>query len=114
MNLILFICTSCVIFYIYLALTAPTKSTKNTSIKYLGPRFLSLQLPGFTLLLLDVVHSCNDILNTSDKLESTPRIEAVSILTNLLSLPDDLSSVSVLQPEPNITIMNNCPDIKVT
>ncbi|CAG9764824.1 unnamed protein product [Ceutorhynchus assimilis] len=98
--------------FMHTALTGSTKSTKNTSIKYLGPRFLSLQLPGSSLLLLDIVHACNDILNSSEKLESTPRTEAVSILANLLSLPDDLSSISVLQPEPNITIMNNCPDIK--
>ncbi|XP_030754501.1 probable Rho GTPase-activating protein CG5521 [Sitophilus oryzae] len=97
---------------IHTALTSSLKSTKNISIKYLGPRFLSLQLPGSSLLFLDVVYACNEILNTSDKQESIPRIEAVSILTNLLSLPDDLSSISVLQPEPNISIVNNCPDIK--
>lgn len=95
------------------ALTGSSKSTKSTSIKYLGPRFLSLQLPGSSLLLLDIVHACNDVLNTSDKPETTPRTEAVSILANLLCLPDDLSTVSVLQPEPVLTVLSSCPDIKV-
>ncbi|XP_076268274.1 putative Rho GTPase-activating protein CG5521 isoform X2 [Rhynchophorus ferrugineus] len=98
--------------FLHAALTGPVKATKNTSIKYLGPRFLSLQLPGSSLLFLDVVHACNEILNNSDKDDSIPRTEAVSILTNLLSLPDDISSISVLQIEPSINIMNNCPDIK--
>uniref|UniRef100_A0AAR5Q6P9 Rap-GAP domain-containing protein n=1 Tax=Dendroctonus ponderosae TaxID=77166 RepID=A0AAR5Q6P9_DENPD len=98
--------------FIHSALTGSSKSTKNTSIKYLGPRFLSLQLPGSTLLLLDIVHACDDILNTSEKAELIPRTEAISVLTNLLSLPDDLSSVSVLQPESNVFVLNSCPDIK--
>lgn len=98
---------------IWTALTGSSKSTKSTSIKYLGPRFLSLQLPGSSLLLLDIVHACNDVLNTSDKPETTPRTEAVSILANLLCLPDDLSTVSVLQPEPVLTVLSSCPDIKV-
>lgn len=96
------------------ALAGSSKPTKNTSIKYLGPRFLSLQLPGSTLLLLDIVNACDDILNTSEKAEFVPRTEAISVLTNLLSLPDDLSSVSVLQPESSISILNSCPDIKVS
>ncbi|XP_066154941.1 probable Rho GTPase-activating protein CG5521 isoform X2 [Euwallacea fornicatus] len=98
--------------FIHRALAGEGKATKNTSIKYLGPRFLSLQLPGASLLLLDIVHACNDILNSSERSEGMPRTEAVSILANLLSLPDDLSSISVLQPEAGFTILNSCPDIK--
>lgn len=93
-------------------MTGTSKPFLNACLKYLGPRFLSLQLPGSTLLLLDLVHACNTILNSSEKLEVSPRTEAVSILANLLSLPDDLSSFSVLQPEQDIHMMA-CPDIKV-
>ncbi|XP_050302652.1 probable Rho GTPase-activating protein CG5521 isoform X3 [Anthonomus grandis grandis] len=98
---------------IHSALTGPSRATKHTAIKYLGPRFLSLQLPGSTLLLLDIVQACNDVLHTTpEKVDSAPRTEAVSILANLLSLPDDLRTISVFQPEQNIGIMSNCQDIK--
>lgn len=94
-------------------MTGTSKPFLNICLKYLGPRFLSLQLPGSTLLLLDLVHACNTVLNGTEKLESSPRTEAVSILANLLSLPDDLSSFSVLQPEQDVHMMA-CPDIKVS
>lgn len=95
-----------------LALTGPLKPPLNTTLKYLGPRFLSLQLPGSSLLLLDLVHACNVILNNSELLETSPRTEAVQILANLLSVPDDLSTINVLRPEQDIEIIS-CPDIKV-
>ncbi|KAJ8941931.1 hypothetical protein NQ318_013264 [Aromia moschata] len=97
--------------FLHSALTGTSKPVLNTCLKYLGPRFLSLQLPGSSLLLLDLVHACNTILNSVENLENSPRTEAVSILANLLCLPDDLSSFSVLQPEGDIRVMT-CPDIK--
>ncbi|CAH1981298.1 unnamed protein product [Acanthoscelides obtectus] len=97
--------------FLHSALTGPSKSAHNTCLKYLGPRFLSLQLPGSSLLLLDLIHACNTVLNNTEKLESTPRTEAVSILANLLTEPDDLSSISVLQPDQDLHAMM-CPDIK--
>ncbi|XP_074027407.1 probable Rho GTPase-activating protein CG5521 isoform X2 [Leptinotarsa decemlineata] len=97
--------------FLHSALTGSSKPVLNTCLKYLGPRFISLQLPGASLLLLDLIHACNTVLNSTEKLESSPRMEAVSILTNLLSQPEDLSAISVLQPDPEIHIMQ-CPDIK--
>lgn len=85
----------------------------NTSLRYLGPRFLTLQLPGSSLLLLDLVHACNTVLNSSDLSQHTPRTEAVSILADLLSFSDNLSQISVLQPESHIHVIP-CPDIKVS
>lgn len=96
----------------FLALTGPLKPPLNITLKHLGPRFLSLQLPGSTLLLLDLVHACNVTLNNNELLETSPRTEAVQILANLLSVPDDLSSISVLRPEQYINVIS-CPDIKV-
>lgn len=96
---------------VILALTGTSKPALNTVLKYLGPRFLSLQLPGSSLLLLDLVHACNSVLNNVENLDTSPRTEAVSILANLLSLPDDLNSVSVLRPDSSIEVMS-CPDIK--
>ncbi|KAG5874289.1 hypothetical protein JTB14_005719 [Gonioctena quinquepunctata] len=97
--------------FLHSALTSTSKPVLNTCLKYLGPRFFSLQLPGGSLLLLDLIHACNTILNSAEKLESSPRTEAVSILANLLSQPEDLSAISVLQPEPEMHAMH-CPDIK--
>lgn len=51
----------------YPGLCGEDKSIGNTVIKYLGgPRFLSLLLPGHTLLLLDLVHAATVILTSSD------------------------------------------------
>ncbi|CAG9813221.1 unnamed protein product [Phaedon cochleariae] len=97
--------------FLHSALTSNSKPVLNTCLKYLGPRFFSLQLPGASLLLLDLIHACNIVLNNTEKLDSSPRTEAVSILANLLSQPDDLSGLSVLQPEQEMRVMK-CPDIK--
>lgn len=100
-------------FYRFLhgALVGNSKSFSGTVLRYLGPRFLSLQLPGTSLLLLDLIHACNIVLNSMENLENAPRTEAVSIIANLLSLPGDLNNVSVLQPEECIQVMG-CPDVK--
>lgn len=82
------------------------------ALKHLGPRFLSLQLPGFSLLLLDLILACNVVLSSSDLSKTTPRSEAVSILGGLLSLPDDFTQLTVLEPTQNIQMVS-CPDIKV-
>ncbi|XP_018324376.1 probable Rho GTPase-activating protein CG5521 isoform X2 [Agrilus planipennis] len=96
---------------IHIALCGSSRSAMYIVIKYLGPRFLSLQLPGSSLLLLDLIHACNIILNSSDVSQSVPRTEAVSILANLLSLPNDIGQISVLKPEPSVQLMA-CPDLK--
>ncbi|CAH1364634.1 unnamed protein product [Tenebrio molitor] len=97
--------------FLHVALVGNSKPFLSTTLKFLGPRFLSLQLPGFSLLLLDLIHACNIVLNSMENLEGTPRTEAISIIANLLSLPEDLNNISVLQPENNIHVMF-CPDIK--
>ena len=107
-----FVCFSRKYFIIFSALNSSSQSSINIILKHLGPRFLSLQLPGFSLLVLDLVNACNLVLKSSDLSQETPRTEAVSILSGLLSLPDDLSGLSVLEPEENIHILS-CPDIKV-
>ncbi|XP_050506318.1 ral GTPase-activating protein subunit alpha-1 isoform X2 [Diabrotica virgifera virgifera] len=97
--------------FLHTALTGSSKLVINTCLKYLGPRFFSLQLPGASLLLLDFIHACNIILNNTEKLESSPRTEAMSFLANLLSHTENLNAISVLQPDSEMHIMT-CPDIK--
>lgn len=59
--------------FLHVALTGNSKAFLNTALKYLGPRFLSLQLPGASLLLLDLVHACNVVLNFNENLDASPR-----------------------------------------
>lgn len=42
------------------------QNTVNTIVRHCGPRFLSLQLPGFSLLLLDFIHAANAVICCSD------------------------------------------------
>lgn len=90
------------------------RASLNTILQHLGPRFLSLRLPGHSLLLYDLVHACHSILSSDDVSATAPRTQAVSILADLLSLAsNDVSSISVLQPDPTHLSVRNCPDIKV-
>lgn len=87
------------------------QSIVNTIIKYLGPRFLSLNLPGASLLYLDVIHASNKVLISPD-LRATPRLEAVSMLTSLLAILDTHRTVSMLQPSGTQCQFTQCPDAK--
>ncbi|XP_075222670.1 putative Rho GTPase-activating protein CG5521 [Lycorma delicatula] len=92
-------------------LTSKEQSVMNTLVRYCGPRFLSLQLPGFSLLLYDFVHAANAIVTSSD-LRSTPRTEAMSILGALLSFPESLCRLPLLQPSSQELIVHPCTDLK--
>ncbi|KAK3931767.1 Ral GTPase-activating protein subunit alpha-2 [Frankliniella fusca] len=83
----------------------------NSLVKFCGPRFFSLQLPGYSLLLLDFIHAANTIVSTSD-LRHTPRTEAMSILGALLCLTNNLSSFPVLQPNAVDYSIMSCIDAK--
>lgn len=87
------------------------QSIVNTIIKYLGPRFLSLNLPGSSLLYLDVIHACNKVIISPD-LRATPRTEAVSMLTTLLAILDNERHVAMLQPSSSLFQVTQCPDAK--
>ncbi|CAG9861658.1 unnamed protein product [Phyllotreta striolata] len=97
--------------FLHIALTGSSKLVINTCLKYLGPRFFSLQLPGASLLLLDFINACNVTLNNVEKLELSPRTEAVSLLANLLAQSENLNAISVLQPDSEMRVIT-CPDIK--
>ncbi|XP_057662756.1 ral GTPase-activating protein subunit alpha-1 [Diorhabda carinulata] len=97
--------------FLHTALTGSSKLVISTCLKYLGPRFFSLQLPGASLLILDFIHACNVILNNTEKLETSPRTEAMSFLANLLSQTEHFNSISVLQPDSDMHVIS-CPDVK--
>ncbi|XP_054011139.1 probable Rho GTPase-activating protein CG5521 isoform X9 [Hylaeus anthracinus] len=79
-------------------------------VKYTGPRFFSLNLPGSSLLILDYIHAANVILSSQDI--EAPRTEAVSIIGSLLSLPATTVKLPVLQPTPTDILTMTCPDAK--
>ncbi|KAJ8670226.1 hypothetical protein QAD02_001485 [Eretmocerus hayati] len=82
----------------------------HTLVKYTGPRLFSLNLPGSSLLILDYIQAANVILSSQDV--EAPRMEAVSILGSLLSLPITTSNTKVLQPNESDLVTTTCPYAK--
>ncbi|XP_050530859.1 ral GTPase-activating protein subunit alpha-1 isoform X4 [Daktulosphaira vitifoliae] len=85
----------------------------NTILKNTGPQYFSYQLPGFTLLTLDFVHACNEVLSGTN-IATAPRAEAASILGSILSYPLNLTKVPYLKPDCHQFNITYCPDIKDT
>lgn len=77
-------------------------------IKHTGPRLFSLNLPGSSLLIMDYIHAANIILKNDDT--DAPRIEAVSILGSLLSLPIVLEKLPVLKENGSDIETTTCPE----
>lgn len=94
------------------ALTGEDRVMAYTVLRYLGgPRFLSLLLPGHSLLLLDLVHASTVIL-TSTETNDVPRAEVASLLSSMLCFPRTSLPKQFLQPsEPHVTLVD-CPDIQ--
>lgn len=95
------------------ALSGEDRAMAYTALRYLGgPRFLSLLLPGHTLLLLDLVHASTIVLTSSETGSHAPRAHVAGLLGSLLCFPKTSLPGPVLQPsEPNIDLME-CPDIQ--
>lgn len=96
----------------HIALTGEDRAMAYTVLKYIGgPRFLSLLLPGHSLLLLDLVHASTVIL-TSTETNNVPRAEVAGLLSSLLCFPRSSLPKKFLQPaEPHFTLMD-CADIQ--
>ncbi|XP_070503032.1 probable Rho GTPase-activating protein CG5521 isoform X2 [Chironomus tepperi] len=93
------------------SLTGENRQMAATALKYLGgSRFLSLLMPGHSLLYLDLTHACTMVLTSLDV--KGPRAEAISLLGSLLCFPKTSLPGPVLQPsEPHIDLME-CPDLQ--
>lgn len=93
------------------ALTGENRQMAATALKYLGgSRFLSLLMPGHSLLYLDLTHACTMVLTSMDV--KGPRAEAIGLLGSLLCFPKTSLPGPVLQPsEPHIDLME-CPDLQ--
>ncbi|XP_026315132.1 probable Rho GTPase-activating protein CG5521 isoform X3 [Hyposmocoma kahamanoa] len=93
-------------------LTGEDRSVVDVLVEHAAPRYLSLALDGYSLLLLDFVHASTVVLNSSDMGPSCPRTAAVTFLGSLLSLPDGLMNAPMLQPYPHQYNTVSCPDLK--
>lgn len=93
-------------------LTGEDRSVVDVLVEHAAPRYLSLALDGYSLLLLDFVHASTVVLNSSDMGPSCPRTAAVTFLGSLLSLPDGLMDAPMLQPYPHQYNTVSCPDLK--
>uniref|UniRef100_A0A8D8AP22 Probable Rho GTPase-activating protein CG5521 n=1 Tax=Culex pipiens TaxID=7175 RepID=A0A8D8AP22_CULPI len=95
------------------ALSGEDRAMAYTALRYLGgPRFLSLLLPGHSLLLLDLVHASTIVLTSSETGPHAPRAQVAGLLGSLLCFPKTSLPGPVLQPsEPNIDLME-CPDLQ--
>jgi hypothetical protein len=93
------------------ALTGENRQMTATVLRHLGgPRFLSLLMPGHSMLFLDLIHACTVMLTSMDL--KAPRAEAAGILGSLLCFPKTSLPGPVLQPsEPHIDLME-CPDMQ--
>ncbi|PZC75472.1 hypothetical protein B5X24_HaOG206013, partial [Helicoverpa armigera] len=93
-------------------LTGEDRSVVDVLVEHAAPRYLSLALDGYSLLLLDFVHASTVVLNSSDMGPTCPRTAAVTFLGSLLSLPDGLMNAPMLQPYPHQYNTVSCPDLK--
>lgn len=94
-------------------LTGEDRELIYTALKYLdGPRFLSLLLPGHTLLLLDIVHASAILLTSLEANRITPRAEVAALLGTLLCYPSTLLPRPLLQPTPQQFELMECADLQ--
>ena len=85
--------------------------TMNTLIRFTGPRFFSIMLPGYTAYILDFLYAANCIISTSD-LKGVPRTEATSIVGTLLAFPPVVKDLPLLVPNPHCLELISSADVK--
>lgn len=94
-------------------LTGEDRDIIYAALKHLqGPRFLSLLMPGHTLLLLDIVHAAALLLTSLEANRATPRAEVAALLGTLLCYPSTLLPRPLLQPTPQQFELMECADLQ--
>lgn len=98
---------------VHLALTSEDRAMAYAVLKHLGgPKFLSLLIPGHSLLLLDLVHVATVVVSSADTTPNTPRFEVAGLLGSLLCCPITSIPATVLHPSgPHIELFD-CPDLQ--
>ncbi|XP_028856981.1 ral GTPase-activating protein subunit alpha-1 isoform X2 [Denticeps clupeoides] len=82
----------------------------NTIIKHCSPRFLSIGLPGATMLILDFIVAASRV--TACTSLNAPRVEAQILLGSLVCFPNLYDELPALHPTTADVVMTKFRDVK--
>ncbi|XP_061600494.1 ral GTPase-activating protein subunit alpha-1 isoform X1 [Cololabis saira] len=82
----------------------------NTIIKHCSPRFLSIGLPGATMLVLDFIIAASRVTVCSSL--NAPRVEAQILLGSLVCFPNLYGEIPALHPTTADVVLTKFPDVK--
>lgn len=95
----------------HLGLTNEDQDILNMIIRHCPPRFFSLGLPGFSMLVGDFITAAARVLSTD--MLAAPRSEALTILGSLVCFPNTYREIPLLQSVPDVSeIITGTEDIK--
>lgn len=95
----------------HLGLTSEDQDILNTIIRHCPPRFFSLGLPGFSMLVGDFITAAARVLGTD--VLAAPRSEALTILGSLVCFPNIYQEIPLLQPVPEVSeVITGAEDVK--
>lgn len=95
----------------HLGLTSEDQDILNTIIKHCPPRFFSLGLPGFSMLVGDFITAAARVLGTD--MLAAPRSEALTILGSLVCFPNVYQKIPLLQSVPEVgEVITGTEDVK--
>uniref|UniRef100_A0A452SIN8 Ral GTPase activating protein catalytic subunit alpha 2 n=1 Tax=Ursus americanus TaxID=9643 RepID=A0A452SIN8_URSAM len=93
----------------HLGLTSEDQDILNTIIRHCPPRFFSLGLPGFSMLVGDFITAAARVLSTD-----TPAVKALTILGSLVCFPNTYREIPLLQSVPEVKeVITGSEDVKV-
>ncbi|XP_022349587.1 ral GTPase-activating protein subunit alpha-2 isoform X4 [Enhydra lutris kenyoni] len=95
----------------HLGLTSEDQDILNTIIRHCPPRFFSLGLPGFSMLVGDFITAAARVLSTDTP--ATPHSEALTILGSLVCFPNTYQEIPLLQSVPEVReVITGTEDVK--
>ncbi|XP_058419309.1 ral GTPase-activating protein subunit alpha-2 isoform X8 [Diceros bicornis minor] len=95
----------------HLGLTSEDQDILNTIIRHCPPRFFSLGLPGFSMLVGDFITAAARVLSTD--MLAAPRTEALTILGSLVCFPNTYREIPLLQSVPDVNeVVTGAKDVK--
>ncbi|XP_057358659.1 ral GTPase-activating protein subunit alpha-2 isoform X1 [Manis pentadactyla] len=95
----------------HLGLTSEDQDVLNTIIRHCPPRFFSLGLPGFSMLVGDFITAAARVLSTD--MLAVPRSEALTILGSLVCFPNTYQEIPLLQSVPEANeVITGTKDVK--
>ncbi|XP_028379491.2 ral GTPase-activating protein subunit alpha-2 isoform X3 [Phyllostomus discolor] len=95
----------------HLGLTSEDQDILNTIIRHCPPRFFSLGLPGFSMLVGDFIMAAAKVLSTD--MLAAPRSEALTILGSLVCFPNTYQEIPLLQSVPEVSeVIIGTEDVK--